>query len=214
MALAATLGIATFADLIKASEANLTLEYYQSRTLASGQPFYADRAPARWIADITTPPMPIADVEDLMALVDSRAGGLKPFLLYNKKMPYPRSDPTGSGFGSATPVVGSITDRLHTAFTGFPNNYVIPRGTYLQILYDTSRYYLGKFAESITANGSGAVAAVELTLPMPDLITGGAAVTVVKPAAKFVITPGTARPSKVGMHEYSIAFSAEQTSAK
>ena len=42
---------------------------------------------------------------------------------------YPSSDPTGSIFGAATPVVGTIADAYHVAFTGFPAGYVIPLGT-------------------------------------------------------------------------------------
>ena len=164
-----------------------------------------------WRAKITSPPMPNASALGLMALVNSLQGGLGTFLLYDKRLPYPSSDPTGSIFGAATPVVGTITDNVTVAFTGFPNNYVIPLGTYFQIIHDTTRHYVGQFAEAKTANGSGAVSASKVTPPLPDSVDSADAVTVLKPSGKFRLEPNTAYLTNVGLVNASIVLSAKQT---
>lgn len=214
MTLASNLSLASFADLVKSADVRFTLMFHQETSRAGGELLAADLAPGSWGATITTPPMTHADAHALMALINSRGGALLTFLLTPPDLSYPSSDPTGSIFGSATPVVGTITDRNTVAFTGFPNNYSIPLGTFFQILYDTSRYYLGQFAEAKTANGSGAVSATTIAPSLPSLITGGEAVTVKKPAAKFRVSPGSAYIAKVDAALSTVTFAAEQTAAK
>jgi hypothetical protein len=133
-------------------------------------------------------------------------------LLYNSKLPYPSSDPKGLIIGATVPKLGTITDRLHAAFTGFPNSYVIPLGTYFSIKFDTSRYYLGQFTEAKTANPiTGTVGATEIWPPLPASVSGTPDVVMVKPPGKFRIVPGSAYPTKEGGLHSVIKFSAEQT---
>lgn len=212
MSLAEPLGLAAFYDLYKVADVKLALAWSQEMSLAGGgERLYADRAPALWHADITTVPMSHADAEGIMALINSRSGGLRTVLLSNPRLPFPASDPDGALFGAATPAVGTITDRMHVAFTGFPADYAIPLGTYFQVIFGTSRYYLGQFAEARTASGTGAVSAVEVAPPLPASIATGDAVTVIKPCARCTIVPGTAYPSRTDAAHSTISFSAEQT---
>src|ERR1044071_1320348 len=126
----AALSLASFADLIRASEVEFTLQWNQQSSVSGeGEAHYATRGVPLFMAKITSPPMPNAEAEGLMALINSLQGSLGSFLLNNKRLPYPSSDPTGSIFGAATPVVGTITDNVTAAFTGFPNDYSLPLGT-------------------------------------------------------------------------------------
>lgn len=212
MSLADPLGLAAFEDLIQFADVKFALNWYQEMSgTGGGDTLYADTAPQRWKGDFTSILMTHAVADGIMALLNSRVGGLKTALLYNPKVPYPSSDPTGSIFGAATPVVGTIADSYHLAFTGFPANYVCPLGMYFQIIFDTSRYYLGQFAEAKTASAGGAVTSVEVSPPLPASVAGGNAVTVKKPAGKFRITPGSAYPSVVSTLHSNVVFSAEQT---
>ena len=213
MALPATLPIASFADLLRVSSVSFIQEWQQQRSATGGgETHYADRAPSLWKAEIATPPMEHAEAEGLMALANSRAGGLKTFLLYNPKLPYPSSDPDGTIIGATVPKLGTITDRLHVAFTGFPNSYEIPLGTYFGIVFDTSRYYLGQFVEAKTANPiTGAVSATEIWPPLPAGISGTPDIVIAKPCAKFRLVPGSAFPSMVSTIHSTFKLSAEQT---
>lgn len=213
MALADPLAAADFADLLKVRDWQFVQSFHQQRSLTGGgETRYADRAPSLWKAEATTIPMEHADAEGIMALINSRAGGLKSVLLYNKRLPFPSSDPDGSIIGVTVPAVNVITDPLHVSFSGFPAGYVIPRGTYFGIVFDTSRYYLGQFVEARTANPiTGAVASAEIWPPLPASVTGTPAVTIKQPCAKFRITPGSAFPQSQGALHSVIRFAAEQT---
>ena len=213
MALANPLAVADFYDLFRVQDVQFVQGFQQQRSATGGgETRYADRAPALWKAEITTIPMLNAEAEGIMALINSRAGGLKTVLMYNSRLPYPSPDPTGSIIGATVPKLGTITDRLHVAFTGFPNSYVMPRGTYFGILFDTSRYYLGQFAESKTSNPiTGTIGATEIWPPLPASISGTPDIVIVKPPAKFRIVPGSAYPAKEGGLNSTIKFSAEQT---
>lgn len=213
MSLANPLAVASFADLLDIEDPNFRPMWTQKASLSGGgSRRYADRAPMLWKADPQTVPMLHADAEKLMALINSRAGGLKTILLYNARLPYPSSDPDGSIWTTAAPTatVGTITDRLHVAFAGFPADYVVPVGTFFGIVFDTSRYYLGQFAEARTADGSGDVASVEIAPALPDSVAEGDAVTLMKPPAKFRIVPNSAYPTLVDPLYSRITFSAEQ----
>lgn len=212
MALSDTLSVADFADQFRVQECMLVQSFMQQSSMTGGgERRYADRAPSMWEATVTTEPMVVSESESLMALINSRAGGIKTVLSYNYRMSYPPSDPDGSILGAMIPKLGTITDRLHVAFTGFPAGYVVPRGTYFGIVYDTSRYYLGQFAESKTASVGGNITATEVWPPLPQLISGTPDVLFKKPPAKFKITPGSAYPSKEDGVLSTIQFSLEQT---
>ncbi len=209
----AALALASFADLIRASDVEFTLQWnQQASSSAVGEAHYATRGVPLFMAKITSPPMPNAEAEGLMALVNSLQGSLGTFLLNNKRLPYPSSDPDGSIMGATTPALGTITDRTHVAFTGFPNSYSIPLGTYFGLIFDTSRYYIGQFAAAKTAHVStGAVTSVEITPALPDSVSGTPAVTVLKPAGKFKLVPGSAYLTNVGLVNASIVLNARQT---
>lgn len=212
MALADPLPLADFFDLFRVQDITFVQGWQQQRSAqGGGRTRYADRAPALWKAEVTTIPLENAEAEGVMARINSRAGGLKTALIYNSRLPYPASDPTGSIIGSTVPKLGTITDRLHVAFTGFPDGYVMPFGSYFGLTFDTSRRYLGQFLESRTAATGGAVTTVEIWPPLPASVLGTPDIIIKKPPARFRIEPGSAHPSKIdGMH-VTIRFSAEQT---
>ena len=203
----------SFADLLQIEDVQFVQTFSQQRSMTGGgETRYADRAPSMWKADLTTLPMPHATAEGLMAVANSRAGGLKTLLLYNHRLPYPSTDPDGAIIGSTVPAVDTITDRLHVSFSGFPNSYEMPAGTFFGIRFDgDARYYLGQFVESRTANGSGAIASVEIWPPLPSSISGTPDVVIKKPCAKFRIVPGSAYPSRVDATKSTIRLSLEQT---
>lgn len=216
MALADPLAPAAFQDLLRLRECLLDLVFYQDEVELPGDTVPSDIGPARWKAKVTSAPMPHAEALGLIAKVNSRIGGTKKALLYDSRLPYPSTDKTGSIFGSATPVLGTITNRSVVSFTGFPNNYVVPGGTYFQIIWGSpgsQRYYLGQFVEDTTASGTGAIVSAEIAPPLPLSILPGAAVTVLKPAAKFRISKGTARLSFSDLVNSEVTFEAMQSYA-
>lgn len=213
MVLANPLPRDAFADRLRLQDVQFVQGFQQQRSATGGgETRHADRAPSLWKADLTTIPMLNADAEGIMALINSRAGGLKAVLLYNYRLPYPASDPDGVIIGGTVPKLNVITDRLHVSFSGFPAGYEIPLGTFFGVVFDSSRFYLGQLAEPRTANPiTGAVASAEIWPPLPASVMAGADVVIAKPCAKFKIDAGSAYPSKVDGMNSTIKFSAEQT---
>jgi hypothetical protein len=208
-----TLPTSSFADLLQIEDVQFVQTFSQQRSMTGGgETRYADRAPSMWKADLNTLPMPHATAEGLMAVANSRAGGLKTLLLFNHRLSYPSTDPNGSIIGSTVPKLGTITDRLHVSFSGFPAGYQMPVGTFFGIRFDgDARYYLGQFVESRTADSSGDIASVEVWPPLPSSISGTPDVVIKKPCAKFRIVPGSAYPSRVDATKSTIRLSLEQT---
>lgn len=216
MALAETLAVADFVDLFKVQDIEFAQNFMQQSSVSGGgERRSADRAAALFKAKVQTQSLKNADAIGIMALINSRGGGLKTFLAYDYRLPYPGSDPNGTILGATVPKLGTITDRLTVAFTGFPNSYVIPRGTYFSIIFDTSRYYLGQFGETKTAHAStGAVSATSIWPPLPAMISGTPDILFKKAPAKFKMVANSAFASKSsGLHS-TIEFSAEQTYGK
>jgi hypothetical protein len=216
MSLPDPLTLAGFSDLIqgRVSDCSLVLEWQQQMSgTGGGEVIYADRAPPMWTGTVTIGEQLIADAEATMALLNSRAGGLKTLLLPNYRGGlYPSSDPTGSIFGTSTPSVdGSPADQYHVAFKGFPAGYSLPLGTYFQIIFSGSAYYLGQVCEAKTADGSGNVTSVEVAPKLPASVADGNAVTVIKPCGKFRVVPGTIAPTLSTSLYEKIAFQVRQT---
>lgn len=207
-----TLAIATLADLLKTADIEFVRQTSeQSAVTAAGEHHGRRRGEPLRRLKITTAPMPNADMLAIEAIVEKAANQQEEFLCYDKRLPYPTSDPDGSIFGAATPVISAITDRYTVSFTGFPNDYVIPGGTWLSILDDTSRYYLGKAVGTFTANGSGAVSSLKLSVPMPTFVDVGGAATVVKAPAKFRLEREAFYSTSVGLVNASLVLSAIQS---
>lgn len=211
MALPDPLPVEAFADLFKVQDVEFIQNVNQQSSMTGGgERRYADRAPAMIRAKITTIPMLNAEAEGIMALINSRAGGLKKALLYNYRLPYPATDPDGAIIGATVPRLAAIADRLHVSFSGFPAGYEIALGTWFGLLFD-GRRYVGQFAEARTANGYGQIATVEITPPLPASASAGLGVIIAKPPGSFRIVPNSAFPSKQGGLHSVIEFSAEQT---
>lgn len=198
--------------LFKASDFKSDIQWMQEASgTGGGEKLYADRGPALRRVEITTPAMTHAEAEALIALLNSRSGGLKTILVPHYRQPWPSTDLEGATFGSATPEIGTVTDRLHIAFADFPANYVIPAGTYFGVEDADGRRYLGQFCEARTASGLGAVSSVEIAPPLPAAFTTGDLVTMIWPVAKYKLVPGTAIVSQVTVGNSRVTFQADQT---
>jgi len=207
-----TLSIASLADLLKTADIEFSLETNEQSSVNGAGEHHGKRRgePLRRLK-ITTAPMPNADALALMAVVDAARSMQEEFLCYDKRLAYPSTDPDGSIFGSSTPVISAITDGYTISMTGFPSSYVLPGGTWLSILDDTSRYYLGQVVGTKTAS-SGTISSLKLSVPLPDFVDVGGAVTVIKAPAKFRLEQGVpAFLTNVGLVNASLVLSAMQT---
>lgn len=106
----------------------------------------------------------------------------------------PQFDPDGAILGAATPVLHTIAaNRREMRINGVPAAYQIRKGDYLSIAYGSSptRYWFGQVVVAATADGAGLTPLLEFVPPLPAAVTTTLAVTLVQPAFKAVMAPGS-----------------------
>lgn len=202
----------TFIDSLKLNDAAFTLEFGQDVTgLASGLILGKDLRPALWKFEGQTIPHRNNLVPALEAKFRSMKGVIKTFLVYNPMAPYPYADPTGSIIGSNNVQVSSVTVASSTvAFKGLTAGYVLTAGDYFSVSYSSGKIGFHQLLESVTANGSGVTAAVEVTPPLRTGIAADDAVTLKKPYAEMRLEPNSVQPSAVGVMHTRFSFKAVQ----
>lgn len=106
----------------------------------------------------------------------------------------PKNDPDGTVLGGNTPQVSSIDRTARTiALSGLPPGYVLERGDYLSITYDSDRWSLHKVVSKLeAANGLGFMLGLSIEPNIPRAITTPQNVRLFDPQCLAVLTPGTA----------------------
>lgn len=120
-----------------------------------------------------------AEIEALLSLAD-RVGST--FLVYDVRKPYPKSDPTGSIISGYSPTVTSVeSDNRRLTIGNLPSSYVVSPGDLIGIEYGSpTARGLYRVVQGATAS-SGTVGPIEVAPFIAGAVTGGDAVTFVKP---------------------------------
>lgn len=122
----------------------------------------------------------------------------------------PIADPRGTILGGAAPKISSIAGNSRDlTIKSLPAGYVLSAGDFLSFLYGSAptRYGFHQVAVGATANGSG-VATVEVTPPIRPGAAADAAITLVRPVMKAVLTDpqfGTVSLRRSGGVSFSFA---------
>lgn len=195
MALTFPLSLAAFADKLPIETVKWRLVFQQETTgLGSGEVITADLAPPRWEGDVTLGPMYHDQAASVQALVESLGGAISSFYLYAPQKAYPVSDPTGSILGAATPSISSVgADNKSLAVKGLPAAYRLSVGDFFAFEYGTNpvRRMMHRLVEAATANGSGVTPVFEVAPPFRPGVAANLAITLIKPAIKVKILPGS-----------------------
>lgn len=194
MAITYPYAVATLADRLAIE--SVTWDIARSDEISgtgNGDVWQAELADPKWTADVKLTINEHDGAKQIAALIRKLHGAQESFFLFDPLSPYPQSDPDGSILGASTVQVhtgGTNTIRLK----GLPAGYVLTLGDKLQIVFSSTQHYFGEFSETITADGSGVTAAVEVFPHLPSGIAADDAVTLVKPACKGFIVPGSHNP--------------------
>ena len=215
MALSFPLSLAAFADRLMIETATFSLSRNdQVSGLGNGQPLNAELASPLWRVDVTTYAHKNDDAEALAALIEVLGHPGRDFYIYNPRKASPREDPGGSILGGATPSIQSIaTNNRQVRIQGLTGGYVLSAGDMSAFEYGPSgqkRRAVHRLLETVTANGSGLTPLVEV---YPHIRTGAAEgdpVTLIKPALRAKLIPGTFRQTQVGPLHQRLSFSAIQ----
>lgn len=204
---------AAFADLLKIESVDWNLRRSELvSNYGNGELLTSEIAPPRWEASVRTVRMLHKEARKVQAMLNA-VGSMETFLLYDPRSKYPYADPDGTIFGASTPVVASINaDNKRIGLQGFPAGYVITQGDMIEIIYDSGdRYFLCQAMENETADGSGDLAQFEVRPHLIETIATSDPVTVIKPAAKMKLVPGSDRFESVSPATSVITFQAIQT---
>jgi hypothetical protein len=179
----------------------------------SGALLAADVAPALREYDVSTAPMENGAAAQAMALIEALGGSIQPFYLYDPRAMYPQADPDGSLLGSSTVTILALNaNNKAMRLTGLPSGYKITAGDMLAWDYGSNpvRRAYHRAVETVTAAGTGATPEFEVRdFIRPGSITG-AEVTLIKPAMKCKMVPGTLSDIGISILHTRISFSVRQ----
>lgn len=174
-----------------------------------GRVWPAELADPLWTADVECAPGTFNEVKQIAALIRALKGSQESFWLYDPISRYPQADPTGSILGAAPVQVSEIpSNRNLIRFKGLPSAYTLTLGDKAQIT-TTTRSYFCEVIETVTANTSGVTTQFEVYPAVPLAVAVNDPVTLVRPACKMFIWPGSFTPGKsVPFHSADLKFKA------
>ena len=186
---------------IKKAAAKLWLSDPQEvNRLADGSVLKASLGAALWRGELSMQSARHTDqsaVEVKLAKL-MRAG--QTFLAYDTRYNGPAADPEGVILGSATPTIHTLdADNRRMRIQGLPAGYELSEGDLLGFIYGSNpvRYAHHKIETAATASGAGLTPLFAVEPFIRPGVTVGAAVTLVLPPIKAVMTEadyGSGRP--------------------
>lgn len=195
------LSLAQFLHVLPVADMTFSLsEALVSDETGRGEVLTAAIGARLWTGSVTVVPQRLDLSGRYSALLDLIRQPGATFFIGDVARRGPAGDPTGALLGAATPTLSAVsTDRRQLTVAGLPPGYALGPGDYLSLNYGSSpvRRALHRivFGGGV-ANSAGLLPSVEIIPPVRNGFTIGAAVTLVNPACKAVILPGTATPSR------------------
>lgn len=216
MALTLPLSLADFFDTLKVRSAPFVLiEQQEYSGLGTGEGLAHDLGPRLWQAQVESAPMALAEAQALLARIEALDGSINAFYAYNPSKAYPDADPSGSILGASTPTIHTIaSNRKEMRLTGLPAGYVLTAGDMLAVDYGSpSRRALIRIVTGATASGGGLTPLFEVRPHLRPGIVTTLPVSLVKPAMKAKIVPGSLSTAHDLMVTGSLSFTMRQTLA-
>lgn len=192
------LSLADFADKLPIQSIEWQLHRWDEFSgLGSGDVLAAQLAPPRWGAKVQLAPMNYARAAEVQALIEALDGALGNFYLYAPQKTHPQDDPTGSKLGSASPKINTLpADNQSMTLKDLPAGYKLTVGDFLSYSYgsDPVRRALLRVCSTVTADAGGFTPSFKVRPHIPTGTTVNVNVTLIKPAAKVFIVPGSFSP--------------------
>ncbi|PKP71847.1 MAG: hypothetical protein CVT82_00305 [Alphaproteobacteria bacterium HGW-Alphaproteobacteria-4] len=201
MALAFPLARESFFDLLPVQRITFDCpEQVQTARTGGGEILAADLGPRLWSGEVTLGRLTRAEAASVLPLLSVLRSAGASFLAYDVTRAAPLADPTGSILGAATPeILELVAGSRELRLGGLPAGYIVSSGDYLGFAYGSGpvRQALHRVVTGAVAAGDGSTGTIEVTPPLRPGASLGAAVTLVKPAIKAVIEPGSTDPGAV-----------------
>lgn len=160
-------------------------------TKGDGTVITVDLGSPRWIAELRSTALTLAQLADIQARLEALDGAVTPVRLVDPSRLYPAADPTGSILGSSTVTVLSVGSNGRSfAIEGLPAAYVLTRGDRIEVaIAGEERTELHEVVPAtVTADGAGETAEFEVRPHVRYGMAAGDAVRLIKPGAMMRIT--------------------------
>ncbi len=152
-----------------------------------GELIAAGRGQRLWQGEVTLD----LDIHAQIAGLDAKLSLLEEagasFLMYDPRKPFPAADPDGSILSGSSPVIATLNaNNRELTISGLPAGYVLTEGDLIGWTYGASplRYTLHRIVTGGTANGSGVSPSIEVSPFIPNGVSTGAAVSLIRPPIK------------------------------
>lgn len=197
MAITFPLDVGSLADVSRMTSIRMKLIGDQQLSgMGGGRIIVADLGPKYWEFEVQLINMENDLARRMQSIIESLDEGLNDFYLYDPRAAYPIGDPTGTRLGGSTVQIHSIeSNSKEMKLKGLPNGYVLSAGDLFHFDFGTPTK---RALHRIVTGGVVPSGGVSPTLEVrPHLMTGAAAditVTLIKPAARVKIIPGSFDP--------------------
>lgn len=159
-----------------------------------GSVYQAELATPLWCARLVATNLVNSQAEALHARLRALRGAAVPFLLVNKFFHAPKADPAGAALaGFSVSILSAAPGGTAIALSGLPAGFVISEGDKLSLSYFTSpvRYFFAEFSGNAVADPLGETVQIPIFPPLPSGVGAGMDVTLVDPACRVVVVPGS-----------------------
>lgn len=166
-----------------------------------GEILTADVGPRLWKMDVSIRPGYYADIEPIKAKLNLLRRAGRSLIVHAIPSMYPAADPTGSILGAnVVQLDGVNVNHRDISLSGFPPGYKISVGDCMSFTYGSNpvRFAMHQFVGEAYANGEGVISPIEVIDFIRPGFTLGAPVTIIKPAFKAIVVPGSTNPGRVG----------------
>jgi hypothetical protein len=216
MALIFPLSAAGFLDILPVQSVQFHCPPQTAATgFAGGDVIRAEVAPQMWQGSYSLPPMRPRVAASFEVLIEALQGVGGSFYAYKKNQIGPASDPRGIALSGRSVEIYSVdVSGSRLRLSGLPPGFVLSAGDFVDFNYGAGP--VARALHRFQAGGAASAGGVSGWLPLsPHIEPGalaGAAVSLVRPACKAVIVPGTVDPGvTLGNLTSGAAFSFRQT---
>ena len=180
MALSEPYPLAFLSNILRIASVQFDLlRFEESSGAGSGQLWTAEMADPLWQATITMSNCEWPLAREINAKVKA-LGTMKSMHFADASY----SPAAGGTPGSDVTISAISADRTRIALTGLPAAYRGTAGDRLNINSGGASLYIGEFAETVSANGSGVTAQITITPPLPFSLATGASVAMAAPVLR------------------------------
>lgn len=194
------LPLSAFADLLKIKSVTADIQRNdQIDGLENGQILASEIAPPLRKLTVNIAPLSYDEDSEISAIIESMDGSIQPFYMFVPPRLYPQSDPKGSLIaGHVITITNVNSDGKSLTLSGFPVGYKVTRGDFVSFNFGGAANLraLHRAVQTVAADASGN-AIIEFRPHIHPGTATGTIVTLVKPALKAIMIPGTYNPGTV-----------------